>query len=1515
MLTSGLVKVIIPTSEGPTEILSLSQLNDPLARSIVCLNGEDPDPISAKYNEFVRRPTGIIEQLFGHDSYRLDLSFRIKTGSSWKLAAAIAHSLEACGRLYQPLNPALKQDEAPGALIWATGIVRSLDLAIGPVGHVESKLRLSTDLFEQAKQAGQQIFIVLPDENYLELPQSVRDLLAATTAQVLRPASFPAALDALGLPQPSSAAAADLPATVPRVHGNPYPGLDPFTAADQHLYFGRARAREECVDLLRIAASQDHPFLLIHGQSGVGKSSLIQAGLLADLTRLKPEGSTWATVIVRQWGGADTPLGVITKAIEDQLAGPQSDSGSPLDGFADAPGDTLRARLEQAGIDRVILVLDQLEQAFLEAGDAPITDLGTYLAGLLQGGRIWIVAGMRTDQLAALDRAPALARLASGHRLYRLERPSHFELSEMIQQPAALAGYVFETDSDGTGVVSELVDIALQSPHSLPLVQVVLRQLADLAEKSRKISLRDYRRIGAFQGALERLAEDAVHRLIDAGLDETVVDRTLAEFVRVLPASGEVISRSAPVGADADSSERSRTISTFVDARILAVTGTGADARADLAHETLLDHWDRLKRIANDLREQLILRDRIDATARIWHDEGRPDAALLTSPERCSAAMSLARSGLIPLDPLARDFIAQSNRSLVAAMQDRQAAELRERKAERRAKSGYRAFGIASSLLALVIGGFAVMAANQSNERRILIDDLEDLNGQLEAATVTAERERALAEDRATDLAMLTAQNLLDQGDIPGTLSVLLDVTDRRDIADLPVDLPALLERALMQAAHQTHLEIPHAARIIRMFHRLYFHDPLSGQAFEVLPRSEPIPAFMLPGEVITVTETTTDLGTLFLTVTDAGTGGGEGEVTYSIWSMHAADANPALMHSFNTQAVLGNVAVMQNGIAVVIAGAEPARRMHVVDPVSGIAAHIDEDEALEFPVIPRLINGGRYFPRIEPWTEGRVALIADNEDLSAEVRARFDAFGSDRLEIVTSDRQRMESAEVLVPCINGSYPYVRHEHAVDAAVVLQRGVWPLADNETMMRCWRPGDLVVFDYGVSATVFEQADLDAYVRNYANWLSGNAELLDEAAEEEPAFSLAGFQRSMFELENTPDRDVHQDGSLVEWSFGGGITRLFASQRRENEVVVQDNGESHFHLRPQVDHVLPLPFVPERLVAIDHSLGAAYAHTDHGENGETFPNPLVLLHPDQAYRYNRTYIEDTVDGDLILDALGDVPLHRVFCTDYTEMDYAQIGVIDQNLTAQGLHLTLVSNGNTQQVTIPQTYLDEPGRCLNLSPDGNWMAVIPILPEEIDAPVALLNAVGEQVDSFEVDYPVLQLSFSPIARDGRMPEIVASQVMNAETMGLLLHRRDPDGGWTSTRLPLGDAVTAVWDGTGDNLIIGRQGEISDPLDPGNSGAWMSDIYLYNLADAQIVRSIARSDWDLAVWPLANGNLVVLEPTIGDGEFLFIDEPVTLSGMIEDADSYVARICENAASVLNPIARNRCDRAGQVE
>lgn len=168
---------------------------------------------------------------------------------------------------------------------------------------------------------------------------------------------------------------------------SPYPGLTPFSTEQHNYFFGREA--ESRILLSNMFASR---LTVVHGPSGVGKSSLLNAGLMP---AVNAQDDVLA-VVFRQWAGKPT------KQLQRAVRKGAGSLGESIDEGADLLA-TCRASCEATG-RYLMLVLDQFEEFFLYPSKGTPFDqaLGEVLADNSMPFRVLI--SMREDSLARLDR-------------------------------------------------------------------------------------------------------------------------------------------------------------------------------------------------------------------------------------------------------------------------------------------------------------------------------------------------------------------------------------------------------------------------------------------------------------------------------------------------------------------------------------------------------------------------------------------------------------------------------------------------------------------------------------------------------------------------------------------------------------------------------------------------------------------------------------------------------------------------------------------------------------------------------------------------------------------------------------------------------------------------------------------------------------------------------------------------------------------------------------------------------
>jgi hypothetical protein len=185
---------------------------------------------------------------------------------------------------------------------------------------------------------------------------------------------------------------------------SPYVGLVPFGEDDARFFFGRFEEVALVGANLRSAR-----LTLLYGPSGVGKTSLLQAGVVPALRRESRRLGTespFAVCVHRSW--LDDPVPALeesARAALQELAGEQ-----PLPPPEETLAESLRAWTDRAG--PLLLVLDQFEEYFqYHPGDGDgdeheLTGFGAELARIVNdpGLAVHVLLALREDAWPRLDR-------------------------------------------------------------------------------------------------------------------------------------------------------------------------------------------------------------------------------------------------------------------------------------------------------------------------------------------------------------------------------------------------------------------------------------------------------------------------------------------------------------------------------------------------------------------------------------------------------------------------------------------------------------------------------------------------------------------------------------------------------------------------------------------------------------------------------------------------------------------------------------------------------------------------------------------------------------------------------------------------------------------------------------------------------------------------------------------------------------------------------------------------------
>ncbi|MCU1265250.1 MAG: hypothetical protein JWM21_1568 [Acidobacteria bacterium] len=392
----------------------------------------------------------------------------------------------------------------------------------------------------------------------------------------------------------------------------PYVGLAPYSEADEPFFFGRDKERRTIAFNLMGAK-----LTLFYGPAGVGKTSVLRAGVSHDLHELALENiendgrPEFVVVVFSEW--RENPVEALIKAINDAAAALMP--GDQLTVSEPTLVKTIETWSKHLNSD-FLIILDQFEYYFLHYKPDHSAVFADELSNAVNSSalRANFLISIREDALSKLDvfkgKIPKLfdnylriehLRTKTAHdvirspiRVYnkRFDADPPYDIEERLISEVVSQIAVGRATTGQTGhetIDMESVSISDDAPIEAPLLQIVMTRLweEEMRQKSRVLRLITLIRLGNTQTIVNSHLDDEMNSLPDS--DKKVAAKI---FYHLVTPSGLKIALSVTdlVGYTKEKEEvLLPVLDQLVNGRILreGPSTPGGNGRFEIFHEVL----------------------------------------------------------------------------------------------------------------------------------------------------------------------------------------------------------------------------------------------------------------------------------------------------------------------------------------------------------------------------------------------------------------------------------------------------------------------------------------------------------------------------------------------------------------------------------------------------------------------------------------------------------------------------------------------------------------------------------------------------------------------------------------------------------------------------------------------------------------------------------------------------------------------------------------------------------------
>lgn len=447
--------------------------------------------------------------------------------------------------------------------------------------------------------------------------------------------------------------------------GNPYVGLRSYEECEASIFCGR---QSLIYDIAEHWIQHDNNYknrpLLVLGESGSGKSSLVKAGLIPYIHNMSTDKQTYHVGIM-------TPSefrGNVYQGIVNQM----------LDAFPQLRDNPVGADLSKgitpdydfkylqyalantANNDVTVFFFDQFEELFndnLINEEEKVRTL-QLLCGLGSMPHLWLIISMRNDFYSRFTAYPKYGELKNIAYVVDVPNVSAADIADIVEIPADKANLTWDINEYGVKLSKIIIQDATEI-KDLPLIEFGLSELYG-CKSADKLSFSAYETIGRLKGAVSKYADKIYESLSES--EKNGFEQLLGAVITVSSQDETKCVRRTSLIKDVAKDDKTISLITKLINSHLFVSGKDAngDPTITIVHEILFNSWDIIKNWIANQKEFLKQNNHYENLTRIWNEKGHRNADLIQERSQLLEAEYFIFRNERKASPCTLDFLQKS---------------------------------------------------------------------------------------------------------------------------------------------------------------------------------------------------------------------------------------------------------------------------------------------------------------------------------------------------------------------------------------------------------------------------------------------------------------------------------------------------------------------------------------------------------------------------------------------------------------------------------------------------------------------------------------------------------------------------------------------------------------------------------------------------------------------------------------------------------------------------------------